>query len=355
MPPTPRRRRAACLAIAVLAVCSGRALAVASPIRSEIPIHEVDLSDGTRRYTIPVKVGGTALEAGLDTGSTGLRVMPNSLADSDAKPSGGNDDYSYGSGARLDGRVGTGVVTIGALSAPITLQLVSHIGCTARLPACPASRVSQSEYGVQGDGLRGEGFRAIIGVNMAQAEVVSPLRALGADRWIVELPRPGDTTPGRLILNPTDAEVGDFVRLPVVARYADQRGGLHDSVPGCLVNLGSHARACGPVMLDTGAPGISVHGGGLGARPWPELTKAALVFGDTGGRPLIAETLQIGLRSHASHLMFQDADQGSGAVIYSGLTAYFAFSVLYDPVHSQLGLKARPPMPNGPTPSQVAP
>src|ERR1041384_4252540 len=76
-----------------------------SPPRAEVPIREVVLSDGERRYTIPISVGGTAIEAGLDTGSTGLRILPNTLAASDAVDGGGNDRYSYGAGTEFRGEV----------------------------------------------------------------------------------------------------------------------------------------------------------------------------------------------------------------------------------------------------------
>jgi len=59
----------------------------------------------------------------------------------------------------------------------------------------PASLVSAAQYGIQGDGLPGEGFVAIMGVNMGHDPVPNPLIALGVKRWIVELPRPGETTP----------------------------------------------------------------------------------------------------------------------------------------------------------------
>ena len=143
----------------------------APPVRSEVAIREVVLSDGARRYTVPVKVGSTTLEAGLDTGSSGLRVLAGVLGPDDARAGGRGDTYAYGSGAKLDGVVGDAEVAIGALSAPIGLQLIRKVGCTSDKPDCPVSKLAPAQYGVQGDGLPGEGFKAIIGVNMAEAEV----------------------------------------------------------------------------------------------------------------------------------------------------------------------------------------
>ena len=104
---------------------------------------------------------------------------------------------------------------------------------------------------------------------MAPGRVGNPLRFLGAQRWIVELPRPGEGN-GRLILNPTPQETEGYVMLPLAAPYAHERGGgLHDAVPGCLVNAQVGGRACGVVLMDTGAPGLSVANGRLGDAPMP--------------------------------------------------------------------------------------
>ena len=322
--------------------------ASAQPPRSEVPIREVALSDGTRRYAVPVKIGEAEVTAGLDTGSSGLRVLPGVVGGRDAAANGAPDSYAYGSGARLQGRVGEAKVTLGDVSGRTTLQLVSTVDCGPRKPDCPVSRVPPSQYGIQGDGLPGEGFKAILGINMAQAEVATPLRALGVRRWIVELPRPGEPGPGRLILNPTEAEAAGYALLPVVSRYSGRQGGLHDSVPGCLTNVATGESACASLMLDCGAPGIAVSGTPLHGRPWPDGTAATLSFKDGQGRVAAVETLTIGQRAHASRLTFEPEEPGRGPVVFTGLSPYFAFSVLYDPEHGRVGLKPRDPAPGGP-------
>jgi len=336
-----------------LASTGARAAAAEPGARSEVPIREVVLSDGARRYSVPIQVGATVIEAGLDSGSSGLRILPGVLGEADAKVVGGGDTYSYGSGAELDGVVGHAEVGVGTLAAPISVQLIRKVGCTAKVPKCPASRIPQSQYGVQGDGLPGEGFKAIIGVNMAEAEVVSPLRAIGAERWIIELPRPGETTPGRLILNPTEAELTGYALLPVVAAYREQKGGLHDAVGGCILNDTTGRKACGALLMDTGAPGIAVVNGGLGGEPWAQ-GPATLAFYDGRGRAEAAEKITTGLKAHASRLEFKSEPANPNTAIMSGLTAYFAFSVLYDPEHGLVGLRPRPPAPEGPQGMLVA-
>jgi hypothetical protein len=45
------------------------------PARIDIPIREVLLENGARLYSIPIKLGNTETEAGLDTGSTAFDVL----------------------------------------------------------------------------------------------------------------------------------------------------------------------------------------------------------------------------------------------------------------------------------------
>ena len=46
----------------------------------EVPIREVVLSDGVRRYAVTLTVDGVPIEAQLDTGSTGLRILAPALS-----------------------------------------------------------------------------------------------------------------------------------------------------------------------------------------------------------------------------------------------------------------------------------
>ena len=64
------------------------------------------LSNGARRYAVEVQVGGTALLAALDTGSTGLRILPGALSPRDAAATGEAETYGYASGSRYEGVVG---------------------------------------------------------------------------------------------------------------------------------------------------------------------------------------------------------------------------------------------------------
>lgn len=324
-----------------------------APVRSEAPIKQLKLSNGALRYAVPVSVGRTTMLVSLDTGSTGLRILPGALGPGDAAETATAEIYGYASGSRYVGVVGHARVTIGGASGMGPVHLIRTIGCFDSLPNCPASRTTLDKYGIASDGLPGEGFRAILGIDMAQGQVGNPLRFLGARRWIVELPRPGEGD-GRLILNPSDDEVAGYAFTPLSAPYAHEPGGgLHDAAPGCLVNAQTHARVCGPVLMDTGAPWLSVVNARAAGQPWPEGSPAALEWFDTEGGVTARETLVTGVRELGTQLTWRNETRVYGAVIYAGVAPYFAYSVLYDPAHRRIGLKARPAGPQPDAPSAV--
>jgi hypothetical protein len=317
----------------------------AQPVRGEAPIEQSTLSNGARRYAVAVRVGATTLLAALDTGSTGLRILPGALTPRDVTATQEAETYGYASGSRYEGVVGDAALALGGAKGRGPVHLIKTIGCFAYLPHCPASRTTLAQYGIASDGLPGEGFKAILGVDMAPGRVGNPLRFLGAQRWIVELPRPGEGQ-GRLVLNPTPEETQGYVMVPLAAPYAHERGGgLHDAVPGCLASARSHARACGVVLLDTGASGLAVANAPPGETPWPDGSAAVLELFDTAGRLAARETLTLGLRDQGTRLSFRQEARVNGVVIYAGIAPYFAYSVLYDPRRQMIGLKARPPGP----------
>ncbi len=328
------------LLLLLLAAFAGPARA--EPPRSEVPIVEQVLSNGAHRYAIPVQVGATRLLASLDTGSTGLRILPGVLRPTDAQASDDPETYGYASGSRYEGVASTAALTIGGLKGASTVHLIRTIGCYAYLPRCPASRTTLDKYGIASDGLPNEGFKAIIGIDMAPGKVGNPLRALGVRRWIVELPRPGQGD-GRLILNPTDAEVEGFARSPLAAPYAHERGGgLHDAVPGCLSNRETHAHACGVVLLDTGSFFLSVLNGRPDDAPWPNGSTAVLDLFDQAGRVTTQAPFVLGDRDLGTRFVARRESHVLGVVILAGAAPYFRYSVLYDAGRLQVGLRPRP-------------
>lgn len=323
------------MALLALSLASA-AHAAAPPPRTELPIKEVDLSDGTRRYAVPVVIAGVQMEAGLDTGSTGLRVMAPRLPET---PTGGAyTEYSYSSGLGIKGKIGRVNVQFGAVSATLPVHLIDKLGCTAQRPDCAGKKLTLAEFGIQGDALRGEGFPAILGINMADGDVPNPLVTLGAVRWIIELPEPGRNTPGRLIVDPTDDEVEAFTRLRLIPTLSDRKSGVHDALAGCLVRSDTHQKLCAPVIFDSGAPGLRVSLESF-RTPWPNGTPGELVLSD--GEKSIGLAFSVGRRDQASGMFPERVAAGGLPHISAGLMPFFGWAVLYDPKSATIGLKPR--------------
>jgi len=317
----------------VLAALGCLAAAQAQAARVEIPIRQTVLPDGEIRYSVPIRLGATAVEAMLDTGSTGIRVLPGTLVTGDFTPSGTSSNYSYGSGAELRGVVARATLSLGEVAGPVSFEAVQIVDCEQRQPHCPVSRVAPADYGIGGSGIPKQGFRAIFGTLFRPAEVDNPLIALGVNHWIVLLPRPGDSEPGKLILNPSAEETAGYTmfRLP--------QPKVGSAVPGCLINDNTSARICGRVLFDTGAPGLHVESqGAIDGFPWPAGTVASLVLQDERGhRGGLRFT--VGSEHHAG--LGIDPNSNLPFARISGAVPFYAVSVLYDASTGEVGIKPR--------------
>ena len=319
--------------------------------RVEIPIREVVLSDGTRRYGVAIMIGTAHVEAGLDTGSTGLRALPHGLKDGDVHTTQVTDFISFGGGTKLEGSVASASITLGLLSGDTTLQLVQKVLCAPDATSCPPESASSPDYRIMGHGELSEGFTAILGVNMAPAvDIAQPLTGLGVRRWIIELPRPGELGPGRLVLNPTDTEVAGYTAVETVDTFAPARGSLHDAVRGCLVNEDTHEKICGAVVLDTGDPGLRVARAGGQKQVWADGTPVTLFFANSAAQVHIAERGTVRSGDQVSRLVFEDRPGAAQPFILAGLLPYL---ILYDSDRHTIGFKARPVLANGPRPLRI--
>ena len=242
-----------------LSVLASACIAAEATSRIEIPITQTRLSDGNIRYSVPVRVeGGGTIPAMLDTGSVGLRIMARALAAAQYEETGVTRQYRFGTGIVLSGPLVRAVVAVGAASTagPITMQIVQSVGCAQGRPDCPAARLDPSDYGIGGDGLPREGFDAILGLSMYKAPIspvaANPLGAIGDRKWIVELPLPDASGPGRLIVNPGRAERAGFRAIaPGAAGSKDGQAGAGNRLSLCLDGKAPKDR-CAPVKLDTG-------------------------------------------------------------------------------------------------------
>lgn len=325
--------------VAALATASA---AAAQPIpdapRFEAPIRALQLSDDTIRYGVPVKINGVDAMAGLDTGATGLRLMPDAPGRGKARGSDKTESFTFGTGSHLDGVVGETDLTIGAVSGKVPAHLVNHVDCEARRPVCPG--LLGLGYGFLGDGLPKEGYRILLGANMDRTGIDNPLIALGARRWIIDVPRPGEVGDGRLIGNPTDEELAGFTLVRLIGGYRREGGGLHDAIWGCLGNPVESNAFCGPMLMDTGAFALRLNNSGR-ARTWPDGTPLVLDFRNSGAAAAIGMRLVTGAQAQVVALA---SAPSPGVILQPGVAPYYAFSILYDPVRRLIGFKPRPPL-----------
>lgn len=312
------------------------------PATVEVPIHEVDLSDGTRRYAIAIDVDGHTIDAGLDTGSVGLRVLPGVADLAATQEVGPVQRYGYAVGTTLEGPVVRADVSVGTLHGSARWQAIRSIGCSAARPHCPVTHVDRHEFGILGNGLAGQGFRAILGIGLATANLPNPFQEIGAHRWIIELPRPGQMSDGRLILNPSDRQVLGFTPLPLADTH---RTRSNDAVLACLQRQGGEP-VCAPTLIDSGAPGIELvnHDADGG---WSEGAAARLTFGGAATPEAMGVRFDIGRRAQASKFNAVSDPRVRGVRIRSGLLTYFAYDVLYDADNGTIAVKARSPYQDG--------
>jgi hypothetical protein len=239
--------------------------------RVEVPISQTMLPNGEIRYSVPVSVGGGApIKAMLDTGSFGLRVMAKALSSSRYEETGVVRAYRYESGVEFRGPLIKAVVSVGdaTTATPIVMQLIEMVDCAPNKPNCPASKVDQSDYGIGGNGVPREGFSAILGLSLHKPSIslaaLNPLSELGHQTWIIILPLPGERGPGKLIVNPNQADQVGFQLIPFPGERAGEstNGGfingsgrgaaLDNRIPICPDGSAIQG-SCPPVKLDSGA------------------------------------------------------------------------------------------------------
>ncbi len=297
--------------------------------RVEVPIRPVVLSDGVRRYAITVVVDGKPVEVGLDTGSTGLRLLSAAMPDAAARR-GEGVRYRYGSGIEFVGTAVPVALSVGTLSKDaVRVQRIDMRSCLPHAQDCAPDKIARADFGIQGDGLPGEGFAGIMGIGLRADPVGNPLEALGARRWIVDLPRAGEAR-GRLVLNPSDDEVARYHQFAFITDT--------NQVAGCIVAADGSARLCAPTMVDTGASGLRVQGG-TAKQLLPQGTPALLVLGD--GKATASMPVTIGRRDQASGMRLYPARQPGELSLSFGIAPYLHWSIFYDAGARRIGVAER--------------
>lgn len=303
--------------------------------RIEIPITQVSGVNGRSYYYIPLTVGNSPpIKTLLDTGSTGLRLLPGVLGASDAVLTTRASNYGYGTGSQFTGVIARGVVTIGGVQTtePVAIMLINKVGCRENRPNCPAAGHTAQDFGFGEEGGMAEANRARIGIRLAPSDADNPLAKMGNGIWIVELPRPGDAMPGRLIVNPTDKEIADYTRL-----RADSETGM---LAGCVIGNTDNQKVCGQVLPDTGGNGMIVEARQRPSSfPWPNGTPTVLAVQDDRGKKFGMSFTVKHVPGDPENLHWEQANSPEPRI--SGSYPFFGFSVLFDSIHHEIGFRPR--------------
>jgi hypothetical protein len=244
--------------------------------------------------------------------------------------------------------VSTAQVSVGdAAPAGVTIQAIDGLSCMVERPRCGLGDTPPGQFRIGGM-TPTDGFEAVLGIGLRYNSFGNPLAATASGQWIVILPRPGESGPGKLILNPSAEDKAGFTLFQLrLAGEADASniGWLDEELTACLISEASNLQWCGDAVLDTGAPNIYLH---------VEGQPPAWRFG---------EPMRVDLGLGERKLSFRyRMKQGPGADLFRtglvgddaekvnlGILPYYYYAIYYDARAGMIGLKARPPMAEAPT------
>jgi hypothetical protein len=322
--------------------------AAAAAERIEVPIRQTRVLPRLIHYSIPVSIaGGAPIEAMLDSGSTGLRLLPPAMPAQGLEETDTRTIYSYGIGLKITGKVWEGEVSVGGAetAGAIRIHAISAIGCVPSKPKCPGAKTTIDRFLLGGRGDPEHGYQAIIGVGLAPNAVVNPLAAIGDGVWIITLPKPDTGKPGKLILNPTAEERAGFTMFQLERKDLNtpfgQMRGWDAHIPGCLANANTKRSFCAPSLLDSGAPGMLAHSNKKSETDgWNSGAPALFAF-VTNGKVIGSDGFLINMQP-GSGFNVSERDEGPlERELKMGTLPYFSFDVLYDSKAGMIGLKKR--------------
>ena len=281
--------------------------------------------------------------AGLDSGSGGLRLLPDAQHGLRPTEDPSQRTYRYAAGISITGPVALADVAFGAVQGTIKVQAIQKVGCNRPDGPCAVGARPIGQYGFFSAKQPNRGFKAMLGaIPNPEGGIVNPWMELGVRRWIISLPRPGEGRPGRLILNPTPADTAGFRPAPSSVKPWQ--------LATCVERHGSQPRrVCGTNLLDTGAAGQF------------QLVNAERDGGWTPGTPLVIDIGQGDPSDIRFGVRLGDERQGlkfaigrnaqhPGIAVLSGAAVDYACDVMWDADRQQMLLRPRPPYPGGASP-----
>lgn len=250
--------------------------------RAVVPITVYRYGTGDMFMTVPITIGNTTLDAILDTGSAGLRVLPGALQDSDYTLTATPSQVSYNGGERLTGFTASANVRIGnvAIPTPVMYTQAKTVDCTEQTPNCPANTTDKQNYALLKDASHA-GVKAILGVGLRGDtvdprrtpfdNVYSPLAQVGNGAYIIKL-NPANTG-GELIVQPDDTDSLNWMRFNLQAQGFSLPNGLpaqwDSSLEGCIASTPPATRHCGWLLLDSGNPRNGVYAPDIASPYYP--------------------------------------------------------------------------------------
>jgi hypothetical protein len=306
-------------------------------------------ANGTMRFSIPIQIGDSApIDAFLDTGSSGLRILEGAVPDS-AFTCGTSTEitYSYHSGLRLDGVVAYANVTFGSATTPVPIptMLVQKVGCTAAMPDCGAQGKSVDDFTLFGP------YKAILGIGMRNAAsaggVGNPIAQLaGSPSYLVKAPSYGGTE-GAVVIAPSPSEIAGFktAQLPSydgaplqngVPTWDDRFG-----LPACVDDATSGVDYCVPAELDSGNPPVYIEWPGQPDTVVLPAGESLHVTVGAAGDPLGQFGLTVGnVPTPGIDEVVVEPASGAG-FMNLGTALFFRYDALFDQAHGIVGLAAR--------------
>jgi hypothetical protein len=317
--------------------------------RAQVSIKQTILPDGAVRYSIPVSVGGSApFDAFLDTGSWGLSLLPGAAPSSAYTNSAVADTVSFVNGVQLTGTRASAKVSVGAATSDVAIPItaVSNASCVAAVANCPASQIPFSIFGIGGDGIPGQGFKAIIGVSLAFVTTTSgqgepnPLSYFGQGKFIVSLPGAGGDA-GTLILNPSTADLAGFTlfQLPALGSTTLPNGlpaWRAGALPACINDQTTQVSYCGNTLLDSGTSNVVIDSP-LASAPGQLNAGDQAIFSTSAPQALASPTFAVASSTPARI----NIAPASATSINAGVLPFRYFDVFYDVKDGVIGLRPK--------------
>lgn len=145
----PAFTKSLCLCFSLCLVMAAAPAAEAVDHDVVVPIRSAVGADGQALYTITIRIGKSRpIEALLDTGSVGLRVLNTALVGSDVRPTSTSTVTVNAIGLELTGHVGRGTLTLGEAksSSAIPFQVIETTACLTTSDGCDPERAAPGKF-----------------------------------------------------------------------------------------------------------------------------------------------------------------------------------------------------------------